>query len=293
MGDTVTAPVTVIQPSRGWRALGLHEVWEYRDLLYFLVWRQVKGRYRQMALGPLWVILHPLMSMVVFTVIFGKVARIPTDNLPGPLFYYSGLLPWVLFSGAANGAATSLVSNMNLISKVYFPRLIIPLSAALGGLIDFCFSLVVLVGMMLAFGYTPQITIILLPFYLALALATALAIGLWLAALAVKFRDVSFGINYFIQLLLYACPVIYPMSSIPARWATIYKLNPMAHVVEGCRWAIFGAVRVGESEGTAATQIVGHPPEPMLAVAAALVFLALISGAYHFRRTERTIVDLL
>jgi lipopolysaccharide transport system permease protein len=274
-----SASVVTISASRG-LSLRLGELWEYRELLYFLVWRDIKSRYRQMALGPLWIILKPLLAMVVFTVVFGAMAQIPTNGLPAPVFYYAGLLPWIFFSSAAATSANSLVYNQNLISKVYFPRLFMPLSTALIGVLDFLISFVILLVMMLFYGLMPQWTIVLLPFYLLLAFLAALAIGLWLAAVAVKFRDVTFGIGYLLQLLLYACPIIYPLKSVPEKWRLLYQLNPMANVIEGFRWSMLG-------------EQYGQEPDMMLALSSLVVLAALVSGAFCFKRAERTIVDLI
>ena len=277
MSGQTEEPATVIQASHSWRDLGLREVWEYRELLYFLIWREVKARYRQMALGPLWIVLKPVIGMVVCTVIFGKLAKLPTDDLPKPIFYYTGLLPWYLFAGSTNQAATSLVSNMRLISRVYFPRLIIPLVGSVSGLVDFAVSFIVLIGLMAYYGIVPSIAVLTLPLLLLLAVAAALAVGLWLACVAVKFRDVGFAVGFMTQLWMYVT-VIYPSSGVPENWRFVYRLNPMLGVVEGFRWALLGR---------------GQPPDAVVALSAAIVLFFLVTGAYYFRRTERTIVDLL
>lgn len=283
MSDARGETWTTIQPARGWSALGLRDVWEYRELLYFMLWREVKGAYRQMALGPLWIVLKPLATMLIFTLVFGKLAKLPSDGVPYPIFSYTALLPWYFFSGALNRSATSLVTNMNLIAKVYFPRLIVPVVASISGLIDFLASFVVLILMILAyrlFGYDLVFSIRLLaiPGFLLLAAASALAVGLWLACLAVKFRDVSIVVGYFTQAWMYLSPVVYPLSMVPERWQTLYRLNPMTGVIEGFRWAILGT---------------GHAPDGVFAISCAVVAVLLVTGAYYFRRTERTIVDLL
>lgn len=280
MSDARSDAWTTIQPVRGWSALGLGDVWEYRGLLTALTWREVKGRYRQMAFGPLWIVLIPLLNMVVFTIVFGKWAKIPTDGLPAPLFYYSALLPWQLFATAATKSSMCLVNNLNVISKIYFPRLIVPLSTVVVGVVDFLMSFVVLVGMML--WYRDRITVtpavLMLPLYVLLAAATALAVGLWVAAFAVKFRDVGYGIDYLIRVAMFASPVVYPTSEVPPAWQTLYRLNPMTTVIEGFRWTLLGR---------------GHAPDAVALASVALVAVLLVTGAYHFRRTERTIVDLL
>lgn len=275
---TVSSESTIIiQPHKTWVPLNLHELWEYRDLIYFLIWRNVKGRYRQMALGPLWIVIQPLMNMVLYTIIFGTVARLPSDGLPYPLFSYAALLPWTFFSGAVNGAANSLLSYQSLITKVYFPRLVVPVVGVLSGLVDFAISFIILLGMMVFYGYSPTWTILTIPLYLLLAAATALAVGLWAASWIVHYRDVSNILGYVMSGWLYATPVVYAISMVPEGWRTLYRLNPMTNVVDGFRWALLGA---------------GQPPDLMFPLSALLVLPVLISGAYYFRRTERTIVDI-
>ena len=275
---TVSSESTIIiQPHKTWVPLNLHELWEYRDLIYFLIWRNVKGRYRQMALGPLWIVIQPLMNMVLYTIIFGTVARLPSDGLPYPLFSYAALLPWTFFSSAVNGAANSLLSYQSLITKVYFPRLVVPVVGVLSGLVDFAISFIILLGMMVFYGYSPTWTILTIPLYLLLAAATALAVGLWAASWIVHYRDVSNILGYVMSGWLYATPVVYAISMVPERWRTLYRLNPMTNVVDGFRWALLGA---------------GQPPDLMFPLSALLVLPVLISGAYYFRRTERTIVDI-
>jgi lipopolysaccharide transport system permease protein len=270
--------VTIIKPPKGWIALDLREFWEYRDMLWYLTTRDVKSRYRQMALGSLWIILRPIFSMLIFSIIFGEIAKMPSDNLPYPIFSYSGLLPWGYFSGAALASSNSLRSYMNVISKVYFPRLIVPIAMTLSGLLDLAISFIVLVVMMFFYGYAPTGWIVLLPLYVVLAAAMALAIGLWTAAVVVRYRDLGFVITYFLQFGLYFTPVAYASSAIPERWQTVYQLNPMFWVVEGFRWTLLDR---------------GHSPEPLMAVSVVLVLLLLASGMFVFRRTELTVVDLL
>ncbi|MFH1033283.1 MAG: ABC transporter permease [Pseudomonadota bacterium] len=267
-----------ISPRRGWSSLGLAEVWEFRELLFFLIWREVKGRYRQMALGPLWIILKPLVTMVILSVIFGRVAKMPSDGLPYPLFTYSGLLPWTLFAVATGKATTSLVTNLNVISKVYFPRLVVPIAAAASGLVDFFMSFLILLGMVFFYGLTPSPNIIYLPAFLLLGLATALALGLCLATLAVKFRDVGYGVEHMLQVMIYLTPVVYPSSMLSGTWRTLYLLNPMAVVIEGFRWSLLGH---------------GQPPGLATLGVAAGVLVLLLVGAMLFRRSERTVVDLM
>jgi lipopolysaccharide transport system permease protein len=270
-------PVTTIQPTPGWSSLALHELWQYRELLWILTWRDIKGRYRQMALGPLWIILIPLVNMVIFSLIFGKLAKLPSDELPYPIFTYTALLPWTYFSNAASGSVGSLLRSMSLISKVYFPRLIVPISAVLSGLVDLAISFLVLLGMMAYYGFTPSLAVLLLPLYVLLAAATALSVGLWNTNLAVRFRDLQFAATYGLQVWMYATPVAYSASLIPERWRILYQLNPMYWVVEGFRWSLLGK---------------GQAPQFLMLVPVGFVILLLISGSFVFRRTERTIVDL-
>lgn len=273
------APSTIhIRARRGWTYLGLGELWEFKDLLYFLIWREIKGRYRQMALGPLWIILKPFITMVVLSLVFGKLAKLPSDGLPYPVFSYTALLPWTMFTVAVSKSATSLVSNMGIISKVYFPRLVVPVSGACAGVVDFAMSFLILLAMMAAYGFYPTWRMLALPGFLALALAAALAAGLWLATLAVKFRDVSFAIDHLLQVAMYATPVVYPSSMVPEPYRSFYLLNPMAVVIEGFRWALLGE---------------GQPFAWPAVVSCCLVVLLMISGAFVFRRTERNVVDLL
>ncbi len=271
-------PVLVVQRTRGWGRLGLEEVWRYRELLWFWTSREIKGRYRQMALGPLWVVIKPLLDMVVFTLIFGGLAKLDSEGVPYPLFTYTAILPWTYFSAAAAGSASSLVSKMAVISKVYFPRLVVPISAVLSSLVDLAVTFVVLLGMLVAYGVPLSPRMLILPLYVFFAMATALAIGLWSAALAVRFRDLQFVINYGLQLAMYATPVAYSATLVPERWQTLYRLNPMFWVVEGFRWALLGK---------------GTPPEPFLLVPVTGVAVLLVAGAFVFRRLERNVVDLL
>jgi lipopolysaccharide transport system permease protein len=280
--------VSYIRPTRGWKSLDLRRVWDYRELLFFLIWREVKGRYRQMALGPLWIILAPLMSTVVYTFIFGKLAGITFPGTPYAVAAYAALVAWQPFAGAAGKSSVSLVGNMNLISKVYFPRLIVPISAAISGLLDFCMSFIILIGMMAAYGLVPTVGILLLPVYLIMAVLTGLAVGLWLACLAVRFRDVSYLVDFLLRLWMFATPVVYPAQLVKdklteAGWGDlyfIYRLNPMSGVVEGFRWAL-----LGKGQGLA--------PDAYFALSFVLVVLLLVSGAYYFRRTEKSIVDMV
>jgi lipopolysaccharide transport system permease protein len=271
--------VTVVRPSRGWLGVNLSELWRYRELVYFLIWRDVKVRYKQTLLGAAWAILKPFFSMVVFSIIFGTLARIPTDDVPPPLFYYSGLLPWVFFQDGISKASNSLVTGRNLITKVYFPRLAIPLSSVIAGLVDFVLAFAVLIGMMVYYGYRPTSAIWTLPLFMLLAFITSLGGGLWLAALNVAYRDIGYVTPFLVQAWLYASPVVYSATLITGDlWQLVYGLNPMAGVVQGFRWAMLG---------------VGQPPSSFLVASVAVALLLLISGVLYFRRMERTFADVV
>ena len=282
--EATDATWIVIRPTQGWTSLRLGEVWEFRQLLYFMVWREVKVRYKQTALGAAWAVLQPLLTMVIFTVFFGGLARIGSDGLPYPLFSYTGILPWTFFAFGLGQAANSLVGSSNLIKKVYFPRLIIPLASVLTGLVDFAVAFGVLIGLMAWYRVPPTLSVIWLPFLLLLAALAALGFGLWLAALNVEYRDVRYVVPFFIQLWLFVTPVIYPTSRLTAKLAEfglptwLCGLNPMAGVVEGFRWALLGT----------ATR-----PGPILVASAAVTLLVLVSGAFYFRRMEKTFADVV
>lgn len=271
-------PILIIEPSRGWVRLKLRELWDYHELVFFLIWRDVKVRYKQTVLGALWAIIQPLFSMLVFTVVFGRLAKMPSDGIPYPLFSYAALLPWNYFAQGLSNSSDSLVGSANLIRKVYFPRLAIPIAAVCGGVIDFLIALCVLLLMMVWFGVAPTVNVIWLPFFLLLALVTALGVGLWLSALNVQYRDVKYTVPFLVQVWMYATPIVYPSSLLPEPWKTLYGLNPMAGVVEGFRWALLG---------------VKTPPGPMLWASTAAAVLLLVSGAYFFRRMERTFADVV
>lgn len=280
MSADTAAPIVRIEPTRGWRHLGLHEVWEYRELLYFLIWREIKGRYRQMALGPLWIIAAPILFAVIIARTLGRLAALGPEGLPYVLFIYSGQILWRVFSGAAANSSNSLVANMRLISKVYFPRLVVPIATTVTGLVDFAICFVILLGFMAFHGLTPAWAGLLAPVFVFLALAAALGLGLWLACLSVKFRDVAFGVNYLISLWFFASPVIYDAGrfDLSSRLGLLYRLNPMTVALDGFRWSLFG---------------IGRAPDGVSLLSALLVALFLVSGAFVFRRTERTIVDVL
>jgi lipopolysaccharide transport system permease protein len=271
-------PVFYIKPEAGWTSLGFRELWEYRELLYFLTWRDIKVRYKQTVLGAGWAIIQPFFMMVVFSVFFGRLAHVPSDGIPYPVFAFCALLPWQLFANAVAESSNSLVANERLITKVYFPRLLVPISAVLGGLVDFGVAFAILLLMMVFYGIRPGWAVIALPAFIFLAMVTALGVGLWFSALNVKYRDVRYTINFVIQFWLLATPVAYPSSLIPVRWRPLYGLNPMAGVVEGFRWAL-----LGKSEG----------PGRLLAVSVAVVILIFVVGLYYFRRMEGQFADVV
>ncbi len=271
-------PVVYLRPAGRWTRLNLKDLWEYRDLLYFLVWRDIKVRYKQTVLGAAWAILQPVLTMVAFSVFFGRLAKVPSDGVPYPVFAYAALLPWQLFAYAMTEAGNSLVGSQNLITKVYFPRLVIPIAAVLGGLVDFAISFVVLLLLMAGYGIRPTLAVVTIPLFILLVIATALGIGLWLSALNVKYRDVRYTIPFLTQFWLFLTPVAYPSSLVPPKWRLLYGLNPMAGVVEGFRWALLGRKEA---------------PGPMLAVSVIIVAAILAGGLYYFRRTEAGFADTI
>lgn len=269
--------VFVIQPFRGWINLDLRNLWAYRELLYFLVWRDIKVRYKQTALGAAWAVLQPLLTMLVFSVFFGRLAKIPSDGVPYPVFAYTALLPWQLFAYSLTESANSLVGNQNLIKKVYFPRLVVPLASVLAGLLDFAIAFVVLLGLLFYYGIVPTARVAVLPLFLFLAVLTALAVGLWLSALNVEYRDVRYTIPFLTQFWLFVTPVAYPSSLVPEQWRAWYGLNPMAGVVDGFRWALLGK---------------SDSPGALLWVSVGAVVLLLVGGLIYFRRMESTFADI-
>lgn len=275
---SVATPTITIKASKGFGSLNLGELWEYRDLLRFHIMREVKGKYRQMALGPTWIILQPIINMVVLSFIFGRVAKLPSDGIPYPIFTYTALIPWTFFSNSCQFTSGCLVAEMGVISKVYFPRLIVPIASILARLVDFLICFVILIGMMIAFGYYPSLRWLALVPYMVFCVATALTVGFWTASLAVRFRDVILVVRYGMQVAMYLTPVGYAVSNVPQEWLWLFKLNPMFWVIEGFRWALVGK---------------GMPLEPYAFIPIGAVVLLMILGAFVFRRTERTVVDLL
>jgi lipopolysaccharide transport system permease protein len=267
-----------IEPPRTWLELRLREVWMYRELLYFFVWRDLKVRYKQTVIGVAWVVLQPLMSMGVFTIFFGRLAKLPSDGLPYPVFYFAALAPWTYFSTALTTTTNVVVDNQRVITKVYFPRLILPFSSVLSGLVDFGIAFVVLLAMVLGYGLRPGVQALWLPLLLLLALATALGIGLWLSALNALYRDVKYVTPFLVQFWMLASPVAYPSSLVPGKWRWLYGLNPMAGVIEGFRWTLTGH---------------GQPPGELMLASAAAVLVLLVGGLAFFQRMEGTVADLV
>jgi lipopolysaccharide transport system permease protein len=277
--ETDETNVILIEPMRGWIGVNLREVWQYRELLYFFIWRDLKVRYKQTILGVIWVILQPVMTMVVMSIVFGRMARIPSEGIPYPIFAYSALLPWSFFAGGLGRAAGSMVGSANLLQKVYFPRLILPLAAVVGGLTDFFLEFIVLIGLMIYYNLYPTATSIWLLFpLLLLAGITALGVGLWTAAINVRYRDIRYIVPFLTQFWMYLTPVIYPASLVGSRWKVIYSLNPMVGVITGFRWALLGK---------------GSPPGALIWVSAAGAIVILITGALYFRRMEKTFADVV
>lgn len=273
-----SAPSVVIRPTSGWAFLDLRELWHYRELIYFLTVRNIKVRYKQTAIGVVWAVLQPLAMMAVFTLFFGRLAKMPSEGLPYPLFAYAGLLPWQLFSRTISESTNSLITDQRLITRVYFPRIIVPISATLSALVDFSISGVLFIGLMLIYGISVGPAALWVPAFVLLMLVTALGVGFWLSALNVEFRDVAHAMPFLNQLWLFLTPVVYPISLVPVAWRALYGLNPMAGVVAGFRWALLGA---------------GDGPSPMLAVSSVAALALFLSGIAWFRRRERTFIDVI
>ncbi|MEI8132531.1 MAG: ABC transporter permease [Leptolinea sp.] len=271
--------VVVITPISGWTALNLKDLWVYRELVYFITWRNLKVRYKQTALGAAWAIIQPFLTMVVFSIFFGNLAKVPSDGVPYPIFSYTALLPWTLFAKALTDASHSLVQSSHMITKVYFPRLILPLASILAGLVDFALAFLVLFAMMLYYGIYPTVVIWTLPLFVLLAMITALGVGFWLSAMNVLYRDIGYVLPFLTQFWMTLTPIAYPASLVPEKWRLIYALNPMTGVVEGFRWALLG------SSASAPTSI--------LAVSTGISILVLITGLYYFRRMERRFADMV
>jgi lipopolysaccharide transport system permease protein len=271
-------PTVRIEASAGWVGLRFRELIEYRELLYFFVWRDIKVRYKQTVLGASWAIIQPFMTMVVFSLFFGRLAGIPSDDTPYPLWSFAALVPWTFFANGLTLSSNSLVGSGNIIKKVYFPRLIVPTASVLSGFVDFVLAFIVLLGMMAFFGFWPTGNVVWLPLFLLLAFGTCLGVGLWLSSLNVQFRDVRHTIPFLTQFWLFATPIAYPSSLVDERWRPLLGLNPMAGVVEGFRWALLGT---------------DTRPGPIIALSTVVAVGLLVSGAFYFRRMERTFADVV
>jgi lipopolysaccharide transport system permease protein len=274
---TQEVPTLVIRPPRKWVPVDLHELWAYRELVTSFTLRDIKLRYKQTGLGIAWAVLQPLLTMVIFTVFFGGLAKIPSDGVPYPLFVLAALLPWTLFAEGLTRSTTSMVTNANIMTKVYFPRLIMPLSSIISPLVDFAVSFIILIAMMVYYGYAPTLNLIFLPLFLLLALATSFGVGLWLSALNVKYRDFQYTVPFMIQILMFASPVVYASSLVPESLRVWYGINPMTGVIEGFRWAILGT----------------GAPSAMVLVSVGMVLLILVSGMFYFRRMEQYYADIV
>jgi len=270
--------VTIIRPSHSWRGINFRELWRYRELLYFLTWRDIKVLYKQTVLGAAWAVIQPLFTMLIFTLFFGKLAKIPSDGIPYPIFSFAALVPWTFFANGLAKSSQSLVNESNLIKKVYFPRLVIPLSAVLSSGVDFVLAFIVLLVMMFFYGIVPTLALLWLPAFLLLAITTSLGVGLWLTAMNVQFRDVRYTVPFLVQAWMFATPIAYPSSLLSEPWKTLYGINPMAGVVEGFRWSLLG---------------INSAPGPIIYVSSAIALLLLISGAFYFRRMEKSFADVV
>ncbi len=272
------SPTIHIEPSQGWVTLQLRDLWDYRELLFFFVWRDIKVRYKQTVIGAGWAIIQPFFTMVIFSLFFGMLAKMSSEGLPYPLFYYSALLPWMYFANALNQATNTMIEHQRVITKVYFPRIILPLSAVLSGLVDLGIAFTILIGMMIFYGIGVTPAAFLLPLFLLLAVATALGAGLWFSALNAIYRDVRYAVSFLVQFWMFASPVAYPSSLIPEQWRWLYGLNPMAGVIEGFRWALTGQ---------------GQPPGLLLLASAGAVLLLIMGGLLYFQKMESTIADVV
>jgi lipopolysaccharide transport system permease protein len=270
-------PTIIIRPPRKWVPVDFKELWEYRELLYFFTWRDVKLRYKQTGLGIAWAIIQPLFLMIVFSLFFGGLAQIPSDGVPYPLFSLAALLPWTLFAEGMTRSTISMVSNANIMTKVYFPRLIMPVASIMSPLVDFCVAFGILIIMMAYYGFVPTINVIFLPLLVVFAMMTSLAVGLWLSALNVKYRDFQYTVPFLIQIWMFASPVVYPASMVPEQFRLLYALNPMTGVIEGFRWALLGT----------------NPPTGMIFISLGVVIALLISGVFYFRRMEQYFADIV
>ena len=271
-------PLTLIEPRRSLIDLNMRELWEYRDLVIFLAWRDISVRYKQTLAGVGWAVFQPFFMMIVFSLFFGNLAEIPSNGVPYPIFNYTALLPWQFFATGMSTSSTSLINNANMITKVYFPRLVIPISAILPPLVDFCIAFLMLLAMMLFYHIAPSWNILWLPLFLLLALVSALGVGLWLSSIAVTYRDVRFIVPFFVQLGMFVSPVVYPSNMVPEPWNVLYGINPMAGVIEGFRWALLGT---------------SDPPGLMVVISAIIAIILLVSGLIYFTHVEETFADVV
>jgi lipopolysaccharide transport system permease protein len=278
MRDDCRIHTVRIEPSKGWVPVKVRELWEYRELLYFLSWRDIKVRYKQTALGAAWALIQPFFTMVVFSLFFGRLAKVPSDGVPYPIFSLAALVPWTFFANGLTQSSNSLVGNANLITKVYFPRLTIPIASMVSGIVDFMVAFVLLLGMMIYYGIVPSLNVLWLPFFLLLALVTSLGVGLWLSALNVEYRDVRYVVPFITQFWLFVTPIAYPSSLLNEPWRTLYGLNPMVGVVEGFRWALLRT---------------NTAPDAIIGVSSIASLIILITGAFYFRRMEKTFADIV
>jgi lipopolysaccharide transport system permease protein len=269
--------LTHIAPSKGWIPLDFNELWEYRELLYFFIWRDIRVRYKQTILGASWAIIQPFFTMIVFSLFFGRLAKVPSDGLPYPIFSYAALVPWTFFANGVMQASNTLVNNANMLKKIYFPRLMMPVASVVAGSVDFSLAFIVLLGMIFYYDRTPTVNIILLPLFMLLALGTSLGVGFWLSAMSAQFRDIRYIVPFLLQAWLFVTPIAYPSSLLSEPWRTLYGINPMAGVVEGFRWALLGS----------------QAPGPILFVSALVTLVLLFSGVFFFRRMERTFADVI
>lgn len=278
VSSTSELPHKRIEPSKGWVSLKLGELWQYRELLYFLAWRDIKVRYKQTVLGATWAIIQPFFTMMVFSLFFGRLAKLPSDGIPYPIFSYAALVPWTFFANALSQSSNSLVGSANLIKKVYFPRLVIPISTVISSIVDFSLAFVVLLGMMLFYDIFPTANVVWLPSLLLLAFITALGVGLWLSAMNVQFRDVRYAVSFLTNFWMFATPIAYPSSLLDEPWRTLYGINPMVGVIEGFRWALLGT---------------DTAPGPIIIVSTVTALVLLVTGAFYFRRMEKTFADVV
>lgn len=277
--NPIEIPKLVLKPSNGWVPLDLKDLWRYRELIYFMTWRDLTVRYKQTLLGVSWAILRPLLTMVVFSIFFGGLAKMPSDGVPYPIFTFTALLPWELFVTALTIASRSLVNNSNMITKVYFPRIILPISSILGGVADFGIAFLVMIAMMIFYQFTPTVNVWIIPFLLILTIMASIGVALWLSAMNVLYRDVGYVTPFIQQLWLYITPIAYPASLVPEKWQLVYALNPMTGVVEGFRWALLGTMQ--------------NPPVNLLLTSTTVALVLLVSGLFYFRRMERLFADMV